>query len=111
MDATGQQRAARERLIEIRAHGLKLANAQESGRIYGMRQQRYDVVLRRRLSQEWRHPPVEGDWADDDSEDDSESDAEARVMSLKAKGDESDTKRGGYSKWRCRLRVGSAPTA
>jgi hypothetical protein len=33
-----------------------------------MRQQRYEMVLRRRLGEKARNPPVENDWADDDHE-------------------------------------------
>ena len=40
----------------------KLAWAIESGRVYGLRQQKYDMALRRQLNADWRRAPVEQHW-------------------------------------------------
>ena len=40
----------------------KLEFALEAGRVYGMRQQRYDMQLKRQLNRDYRHPPVEKMW-------------------------------------------------
>ena len=39
------------------ASETKLGFALESGRIYGLRQQKYDHILRRQLHKAWRNPP------------------------------------------------------
>jgi hypothetical protein len=49
-------------LSENQAHDEKLAWALESGRVYGLRQQRYDMVLKKQLNRDWRRPPVEPMW-------------------------------------------------
>ena len=49
-------------LSKHQAHDEKLAEAIESGRVYGLRQQRYDMTLRRELGQDWERPPVEKSW-------------------------------------------------
>ena len=49
-------------LSKLQAHDNKLAFALESGRIYGLRQQKYDMVLKRELNKDYRRPPVEKMW-------------------------------------------------
>ena len=40
----------------------KLAWAVESGRIYGMRQQKYGFILKKELNRDWRHAPTQKAW-------------------------------------------------
>ncbi len=40
----------------------RLAAAIESGRIYGLRQQKCNMILKRQLNKDLRHPPVEHMW-------------------------------------------------
>ena len=49
-------------LVEGSVNDTKLAVALEAGRVYGMRQQRYDMQLKRQLNRDYRHPPVEKPW-------------------------------------------------
>ena len=49
-------------LSENQAHHDKLAFALESGRIYGLRQQKYNMVLKRQLDMHMKRPPVEDKW-------------------------------------------------
>ena len=49
-------------LSKHQAHDEKLAAAIESGGVYSLRQQRYDMKLRRELSRDWERPPVEQPW-------------------------------------------------
>ena len=52
-------------LNDLSAHQAresKLASAYEEGRIYGLRQQRYNMILKRQLNKDLRHPPVEHMW-------------------------------------------------
>ena len=50
-------------LSEDQRHQNKLAWALESsGRIYGLRQQRCDMIHKRRLNKEFANAPVEGMW-------------------------------------------------
>jgi hypothetical protein len=54
-----------KRLAELSthdAHETKLASALQSGRIYGLRQQKYDHILRQQIHKDWQHPPVERMW-------------------------------------------------
>jgi len=44
------------------AHETKLAFALESGRIYGLRQQKYNNILRKQIHKDWQRPPVERMW-------------------------------------------------
>ncbi len=44
------------------ARNDKLAFKLEEGRVYGLRQQYYDMKLQRELSKEMRSPPVEAHW-------------------------------------------------
>ena len=44
------------------AHETKLAFALESGRIYGLRQQKYNHILRKQIHKAWQRPPVEQTW-------------------------------------------------
>jgi hypothetical protein len=36
--------------------------ALESGRIYGLRQEKYDLILRRQIHKDWQNPPGERMW-------------------------------------------------
>lgn len=45
-------------LSKHQARDDKLASAIESGRVYGVRQQKYDMTLRRELNKDWRQPPT-----------------------------------------------------
>jgi len=49
-------------LSEDQANTDKLAFAIESGRVYGLRQQKYGMVLKKQLNRQWRHPPVQAMW-------------------------------------------------
>ena len=40
----------------------KLAFAVETGRIYGLRQQKYDFILKKELNKDWRHAPTQKAW-------------------------------------------------
>ena len=40
----------------------KLAFAVEAGRIYGLRQQKYDFILKKQLNRDWRHAPTQKAW-------------------------------------------------
>ena len=40
----------------------KLAFAIEAGRVYGLRQQKYDMQLKRELNKAWRRAPTEHAW-------------------------------------------------
>ena len=44
------------------AHENKMTYALESGRIYGLRQEKYDHILRRQIHKDWQNPPVERMW-------------------------------------------------
>ena len=49
-------------LSEHQARENKLAFAIESGRIYGLRAQKCNMLLKRQLNSEWRRPPVAEPW-------------------------------------------------
>ena len=49
-------------LSEHLAHDDKLAWALESGRVYCLRAQKYDMQLKRQLNKQWRSPPTEPMW-------------------------------------------------
>jgi len=49
-------------LSKHQAHDDKLAFAIEAGRIYGLRQQKFDMNLRQQLNRDWQRPPVEHSW-------------------------------------------------
>ena len=49
-------------LSEHQARENKLAFAIESGRIYGLRAQKCDMLLKRELNKDWRRPPVQDSW-------------------------------------------------
>jgi hypothetical protein len=49
-------------LSERQAYDSKLAFALEAGRIYGLRAQNYDMILKRQLNRAYRSPPVERMW-------------------------------------------------
>ena len=54
-----------KRLAELSIQDVyenKMIYALESGRIYGLRQQKYDHILRRQLHKDWQRPPVERMW-------------------------------------------------
>ena len=56
-------RALASRLNSLSAHQAKedkLASAIESGRVYGLQQQFYEMRLKRKLNQQ--HPPTEDMW-------------------------------------------------
>ena len=40
----------------------KMTYALESGRIYGLRQEKYDHLLRRQIHKDWQNPPGERMW-------------------------------------------------
>ena len=44
------------------AYDDKIAVAYESGRVYGLRQQKYDMRLKRELDRDWRRAPTEHHW-------------------------------------------------
>ena len=48
-----------ETLSRQEARDDKLAFAIEAGRVYGLRQQKYDMQLKRELNRAWRHAPTE----------------------------------------------------
>ena len=50
------------RLGETQAHQTKLAFAIEEGRIYGLRQEKLNNILRRQLEKAMRRPPVQNPW-------------------------------------------------
>jgi hypothetical protein len=53
------------RLAELsteQANDTKLEAAVEAGRVYGLQQQRYSMILKRELNRDWRTAPVEKDW-------------------------------------------------
>lgn len=52
----------RTALNKQQARDLKLAGALESGRIYGLRQQKFDMRLKRELDSRMQHPPVSKHW-------------------------------------------------
>jgi hypothetical protein len=52
----------RHQTLMMRAREVKLENAINAGRTYGLRKDRYDLVLRRALTADWRRPPVDKDW-------------------------------------------------
>ena len=45
-------------LSEHQARENKLAFAIESGRVHGLRAQKYNMLLKRELDKDWRNPPV-----------------------------------------------------
>ena len=49
-------------LTEHQTQDNKLAFAIESGRVYGLRQQKYDMLLKRQLNKDYRHAPTEPMW-------------------------------------------------
>jgi hypothetical protein len=49
-------------LSEDQSHQNKLAWALESGRTYGMRQQKCQMLQKRQLNKEFAHPAVEAMW-------------------------------------------------
>jgi len=49
-------------LSKDQANDLKLEAAVEAGRVYGLQQQRYSMILKRELNRDWRTAPVEKDW-------------------------------------------------
>ena len=40
----------------------KLAFSVETGRIYGLKKQKYDFILRKQLNRDWRHAPTQKAW-------------------------------------------------
>ena len=44
------------------ARETKLAAAYECGRVYGLRQAKYEMLREKQLTREWRRPPVEKLW-------------------------------------------------
>jgi len=58
-----RQQAMRLNALSVhQASDDKLAYAVEAGRIYGMRQQKYDMLLKKQLNLDYRKPPVEHMW-------------------------------------------------
>ena len=60
MDTTLGKRLAA--LSAQNADETKMTYALESGRIYGLRQENYDHILRRRIHKDWQNPPGERMW-------------------------------------------------
>ena len=50
------------KLSEQQASQNKLAFAIEAGLTFGMRQEKYDHILRRQVAKQWRHPPLQPHW-------------------------------------------------
>jgi len=44
------------------ANESKIAFRIEEGRVYGLLQQKYDMILKREISRQWKNPPVQNDW-------------------------------------------------
>ena len=54
-----------KRLAELSAQDAyenKMTYALESGRMYGLRQEKYDHILKRQIHKDWQSPPVERMW-------------------------------------------------
>jgi hypothetical protein len=51
-----------DRLSEDQANDEKIAWAVESGRCYGMRQQKCQLRQQKELTKQWRHAPTEKMW-------------------------------------------------
>jgi hypothetical protein len=51
-----------QELGEDQSHDRKLAWALESGRIYGLRQQKCQMLLKRELNKDYAHAPTEAMW-------------------------------------------------
>ena len=49
-------------LSEAQTRDERIAVAMEPGRIYGLRQQKYDMGLKRQLNRDADHPPVQPMW-------------------------------------------------
>lgn len=49
-------------MVEGQVGDDKLAFALEAGRVYGMRQQRYGMQLKKQLNRDYQHPQVEKMW-------------------------------------------------
>jgi hypothetical protein len=49
-------------LSEEQANAEKIVTAIEAGSVYGLRQQRYDMRLKKQLNRQWRHPEVQAMW-------------------------------------------------
>ena len=49
-------------LSQLQARDDKLAFAIEEGRVYGLRQQKYEMTLKKQLNRQWRNPPFEAQW-------------------------------------------------
>ena len=49
-------------LSKDQANDTKLEAAVEAGRVYGLQQQRYAMILKKELNRDWRTAPVEKDW-------------------------------------------------
>ena len=60
MDTTLGKRLAA--LSAQNADETKMTYALESGRIYGLRQENYDHILRRQIHKDWQNPPGERMW-------------------------------------------------
>ena len=53
------------RLADLSKHlarDEKLAFAIDEGRVYGLRQQKYGMLLKKQLNADWRRPPTEEMW-------------------------------------------------
>jgi len=60
-----QDREVAQKLNNLSQHEArdnKLAFAIEEGRVYGLRQQKYDMVLKKQLNRDYKRPPVAPMW-------------------------------------------------
>ena len=57
-----QQGSQLKQLTGQRSLENKLAFAVEAGRIYGLRQQKYNFILKKELNRDWRHAPTQNAW-------------------------------------------------
>ena len=49
-------------LSKVQASQNKLAFAIEAGRVFGLRQEKYDHILKSQLARQWRNPPLQPHW-------------------------------------------------
>jgi hypothetical protein len=52
----------REKLCQQHAYESRLASAIESGRVYGLRQQKLGILNKIHLNKQWAKPPVVDPW-------------------------------------------------
>ena len=49
-------------LSKDQSNDIKLEAAVEAGRVYGLQQQRYAMILKKELNRDWRTAPTAKDW-------------------------------------------------